>query len=761
MHARLYPRRLGVDDVLELVGLEDKRNARVRTLSGGQRRRLDLALGLVGDPDLLFLDEPTTGFDPTARRKAWELVESLRTLGKTVLLTTHYMDEAEHLADRVAVIVRGRLVALGTPGELGAGERSTSVVSFRLPAGIDPADLPKLDGGVTQNGTDFELETTEPTRSLHELTTWAIEHAVEVPVPVGRAPVPRGRLPGARGGSRSGRGCAGGRVVTALAHLTPRGVVTRRPAAIALVLDQTGYAARELWRSRLVLVFTFVLPLVWLVLIGFMAGNEAVDESTGVRVMQFATPAAAVMGLLFSAYPPVANSLALAREQKITKRLAGTPLPMWAYLLGRVGAAIVLSAAAVVVMLAVGAIAYGVQIQWRSALATVVTLGTGIGCLAAIGLAVGSLARSASTAQTFSFASAVVLAFLSGVMTMGLTPPAWMGTFASFFPVRPLLTSIQDQFNPFMGGSGWDLGAIAVLAAWGVAAVLVASWALRREPRASTAAAAVPGRAGTREGLRASEPGRPSALALIVDQTRWATTVARRDAGWVFFAVAMPVGLYALLTMQLRDTGFRPGGMAFALYFAVGMAAYGASVTAFLNMPEAVATARDRGLLKRLRGTPLTPWQYLAGRTTSVLAIAFLTAVLVFASGVLFFDLEIPLAGLPIALAVLLLGTLTVAACGYALAAVAPSGRAMAVIGLAILLPLSFVSDVFAIGGTMPELLTTIGSLFPLRHFVHALTAAFDPDGVSVAWTNLAVMGAWLVGASVVAVRRFRWEPKR
>jgi len=187
LYRRMYPRRLGVDDVLELVGLEEKRDARVKTLSGGQRRRLDLALGLVGDPDLLFLDEPTTGFDPTARRKAWELVDNLRGLGKTVLLTTHYMDEAEHLADRVAVIVRGRLVALGTPEELGAGEHATSIVSFRLPGEVDPADLPALDGRVSQNGTDWEFETTHPTRSLHVLTSWAVERGVEVPsLSVGR-----------------------------------------------------------------------------------------------------------------------------------------------------------------------------------------------------------------------------------------------------------------------------------------------------------------------------------------------------------------------------------------------------------------------------------------------------------------------------------------------------------------------------------------------------------------------------------------------
>jgi ABC-2 type transport system ATP-binding protein len=177
----MYPRRLATDDVIELVGLVDKRDARVQTLSGGQRRRLDLALGLVGDPDLLFLDEPTTGFDPSARRRAWELVESLRGLGKTVLLTTHYMDEAEHLADRVAVVVAGRLVALGAPTEIGGIEASTAEVSFRLPEGTTVAELPELGVPLAARGADWQLRTATPTATLHQLTTWAEHRGLELP----------------------------------------------------------------------------------------------------------------------------------------------------------------------------------------------------------------------------------------------------------------------------------------------------------------------------------------------------------------------------------------------------------------------------------------------------------------------------------------------------------------------------------------------------------------------------------------------------
>ncbi|HYN29617.1 MAG TPA: ABC transporter ATP-binding protein [Dermatophilaceae bacterium] len=179
LYRGMYPRRLPVDQVIDLVGLADKADARVKTLSGGQRRRLDLALGLVGDPELLFLDEPTTGFDPSARRRAWDLVEALRGLGKTVLLTTHYMDEAEHLADRVGVVVAGRLVATGTPADIGGAARASSTVTFRLPSDF-AADLPDLGSPLASEGADWQLRTPEPTAALERLLGWSRAREVEL-----------------------------------------------------------------------------------------------------------------------------------------------------------------------------------------------------------------------------------------------------------------------------------------------------------------------------------------------------------------------------------------------------------------------------------------------------------------------------------------------------------------------------------------------------------------------------------------------------
>jgi ABC-2 type transport system ATP-binding protein len=161
LFAGYYPSPRQPDEVIDLVGLAEKRGARVRTLSGGQLRRLDLALALVGDPELVFLDEPTTGFDPAARRQAWDTIRDLRSLGKSILLTTHYMEEAQRLADRVAILRSGEIVGTGSPQELLSGNASVEI-RFR------------------RNGSDTVIATEEPTRVLHELTAQALADGVEL-----------------------------------------------------------------------------------------------------------------------------------------------------------------------------------------------------------------------------------------------------------------------------------------------------------------------------------------------------------------------------------------------------------------------------------------------------------------------------------------------------------------------------------------------------------------------------------------------------
>jgi ABC-2 type transport system ATP-binding protein len=179
MHAGYYDAPRPVDEVIGLVGLEEKANGRVKTLSGGQQRRLDLALGLIGDPTLLFLDEPTTGFDPSARRQAWEVVGKLAGLGKTILLTTHYLDEAQALADRVVVIAAGRVVAEGTPESIGGRAQAGVQIRFDLPPGATVADVP-VPAAVQPSG-QILIETSEPAAVLHRVTGWALERGVDLP----------------------------------------------------------------------------------------------------------------------------------------------------------------------------------------------------------------------------------------------------------------------------------------------------------------------------------------------------------------------------------------------------------------------------------------------------------------------------------------------------------------------------------------------------------------------------------------------------
>jgi ABC-2 type transport system ATP-binding protein len=180
LYAGYYGAPRSVEETIELVGLESKADDRAGRLSGGQQRRLDVGMALIGDPELLFLDEPTTGFDPSARRQAWDVIAGLRDLGKTVFLTTHYMDEAQRLADRVAVIARGEVVAAGTPEDLGDRENQPATISFRLPAGASVGALPAELEGAPAGDSSIALRTTTPVATLNELTGWALAEGIDL-----------------------------------------------------------------------------------------------------------------------------------------------------------------------------------------------------------------------------------------------------------------------------------------------------------------------------------------------------------------------------------------------------------------------------------------------------------------------------------------------------------------------------------------------------------------------------------------------------
>ena len=182
LYAGLYFTPRSVPEVIDLVGLKGRERDRVGTLSGGQRRRVDVGVGLIGDPDLIFLDEPTTGFDPAARRDAWNMIEGLKSLGKTVFLTTHYMDEAQHLSDHVAILREGQIVAFGSPDQVGGGGgRGATVVSFRLPPGSTPEEIGSaVDASGDAAGSHLSFRTDAPQRSLSKLLAFADQRGLEL-----------------------------------------------------------------------------------------------------------------------------------------------------------------------------------------------------------------------------------------------------------------------------------------------------------------------------------------------------------------------------------------------------------------------------------------------------------------------------------------------------------------------------------------------------------------------------------------------------
>jgi ABC-2 type transport system ATP-binding protein len=180
LYAGYYSSPRPIEETIELIGLTEAADQRAQKLSGGQQRRLDVGMALIGDPELLFLDEPTTGFDPSARRRFWAVIESLSELGKTIFLTTHYMEEAQALADRVAIIARGRIVAEGAPEQLGDRQSAPATISFRLPPGARPADLPGEAAGAAAKNGSVSFRTRSAVRALNELTEWALGRGVDL-----------------------------------------------------------------------------------------------------------------------------------------------------------------------------------------------------------------------------------------------------------------------------------------------------------------------------------------------------------------------------------------------------------------------------------------------------------------------------------------------------------------------------------------------------------------------------------------------------
>ncbi len=181
LYASFFPKARPVDETLELVGLGEKRGSRVGSLSGGQQRRLDVGVGIIGNPELLFLDEPTTGFDPSARRGAWNMIEGLKELGTTIVLTTHYMEEAQHLADRVVIMREGGIVAQGAPETLGEQLGRETMIRFRTYDGIADRVSAAVGSQATVMGNEATIASTDPQRDLYRLLQWAEGEGITLP----------------------------------------------------------------------------------------------------------------------------------------------------------------------------------------------------------------------------------------------------------------------------------------------------------------------------------------------------------------------------------------------------------------------------------------------------------------------------------------------------------------------------------------------------------------------------------------------------
>ena len=421
LFAGYYSNPRDVDEVIELVGLGEKRDARVKTLSGGQKRRLDLGVALVGNPDLVFLDEPTTGFDPAARRAAWDMIRSLRSLGTTILLTTHYLDEAQQLADRVAVLRDGVIVRQGTPAEL-IGESRLTEIRYRR---------------------DDELvvvETSEPTRVLNELTAEALASGRELEHLEVRRPDAGGRLPRARG----------------------------RGARMSTLLHQLRFEQKVFWRSREAAVFIFIFPLLLYALLGSVYG----DEIDGVPAVDVLLAGLFGYGAANTAFAGLAIILVGRREAGVLKRLRATPLTPAVYL-----AAVLLSTLATfalqsVSLLGLGGLAFDASMpaNWLGFAGAIVL---GVACFAGLGLAAAALIRSAEGVSAVVNVVVLPMAFLSGAFGPTQDFPAVLQAIAD---VLPLTYFIDIVDGVYLDGDSFfaDPKALAIVLAWGLAGVVVA-----------------------------------------------------------------------------------------------------------------------------------------------------------------------------------------------------------------------------------------------------------------------------------------------
>ena len=456
-YAAYYEHPRDVDETIDLVGLTDKRTARSGRLSGGQQRRLDVALALVGDPELVFLDEPTTGFDPAARRAAWTMIEQLRQLGKTILLTTHYMDEAEALADNLAILVSGRVASRGTPATIGGRDHAPVQVRFLTPEGFDPAVI-----GATEVRRDEEFTVVtadDAVATVGRLVDWAARHPHRSCWTGGPAPVARRRVP------------------------RPRGAAVMN--TVALVRREAGFARKILLRDPQNLFFTAGLPLLYLLIFATIFGDEVGQIPGQPGEFEFSTVMTAsviVIGVVSAAFQNLSITLIQDREYGVLKRLRSAPVPTTVFLGGHLVNALVTSVILAVGVAALGMALYGVPFTGPRTLAAVVTVFVGAVACAAAAFPFTRLVKKATAAAPMTFAVTLTLFFLSGNFFPGATMPRAMTFIADLFPVRHFFVAMLTAFNPNVNGAGVEWGELAFLVAWAVVAGVIGVRVFRWTP---------------------------------------------------------------------------------------------------------------------------------------------------------------------------------------------------------------------------------------------------------------------------------------
>ena len=438
--AKVYEAPRDPEETIALVGLGEKADARTKDLSGGQRRRLDLALALIGDPELIFLDEPTTGFDPAARRTAWGVVQRLKDLGKTVLLTTHYLEEAQELADRVAIVKDGRIVAEGPPDSLGP-DSSRYRVSY------------------LSEGRRVEHQTDDPTELLHRLTRDAI----------------------ARGERLDGLEVTRPTLEEVYLELTAGAV---RVSPMALTWQQFRFERKLFWRNPSAAFFNFLLPLLLLFL-------TATAFSADSKELEILIPGIAGMSVVATTFTSLAFNLTVLREDGVLKRWRGTPMPAGAYLGGLLGSAALNAFIQVLIVVTIGNVIYGVE--WPEDPVLLLAFTTlGVICFASLGVAFSHLIPNQDAAPAYTNAVFLPVIFISGVFYSSDDLPEALKAVAEALPLKHLI----DGLSAGIVGGGSDTATSAlVVGAWArgrAACWRCASFAGRKPGATAAARARVP-----------------------------------------------------------------------------------------------------------------------------------------------------------------------------------------------------------------------------------------------------------------------------